>query len=66
MLYLLQFGSAAPILDSKFAKSLGLNFGLEGSDPVAFRNVVIHQGYVPKREQAVAYGEVVTDICTCY
>ncbi len=59
MLYLLEFGTPAPLIDVKFVRSLKVDLGVDGNDPVNFRNIVVHQGYVPKREQAIAYGEIV-------
>jgi hypothetical protein len=57
MLYLRDFGESAPLFDKAFVKESGFKLGVEGNDPVYFRNLVTHQGYIPKREHALAYGE---------
>lgn len=60
MLYMHEFGQAAPVVDNKFVQSLKLDLGIKGNEPTTFRNKVIHQGYIPRREQVIAYGEVIS------
>jgi hypothetical protein len=59
VLYLIEFNESAPLFDINFIKSLGLILDKKGNDPVHFRNRIIHQGYIPQYEQAMAYGEAV-------
>jgi hypothetical protein len=59
MLYFNVFNQAPPAFDKKFLDSRGIKLGIEGNDPVNFRNIVTHQGYTPSYNQAVSYGEAV-------
>ncbi len=59
LIYLTVVKQSAPIFDSSFLKSISIKLGIEGNDPVNFRNNVIHQGYIPTFEQAVNFGEAV-------
>ena len=49
----MDFNAHTGVSDNKF------KLGIKGNDPSNFRNLVIHQGYVPSREQAIAYGDAV-------
>lgn len=59
MLYLIVVKQQPLIFDASFLKSVSIKLGLEGNDPINFRNNVIHQGYIPSLIQAVSFGEAV-------
>jgi hypothetical protein len=62
VLYFNEFSELPPIFSAPWFKNkLGFDMKVGGKkvDPVYFRNIVIHQGITPSREQAVRYGEAV-------
>ncbi|WP_157886848.1 hypothetical protein [Hymenobacter sp. PAMC 26628] len=58
-LYYDRFDESPIQFDGKFLKKHGLKLKKEPIDPIAFRNLVVHQGYIATREQAIAYAEAV-------
>lgn len=57
-LYLLEKGTKAPSIDKKIANISGVSRG-KTKTWTAFRNAVIHKGYIPKKEESYAYIELV-------
>ena len=59
MLFLCVFQQPPILFDAKFLNRHELRLGIEGNDPIKFRNLVIHQGYLPSYNQAIVFGEAV-------
>ncbi len=58
-MYFNEFNEAPVQFNQSFAKGRGLDEKV--SDPVNFRNLVTHEGYIPSREQTVQYAALVHD-----
>lgn len=56
ILFLKYVNSAPPILDEKFLKKHNLKLSVE--NPVNFRNNIIHQGYIPTKEECISYAKI--------
>jgi hypothetical protein len=56
-LYFQLFSRPMPALDIAFVKQHHLN--LDGKEPSNFRNIAVHQGYIPARVYAIHYGEAI-------
>jgi hypothetical protein len=60
ILYLNEFEEAPPVFNKSWlTKNTGLQLKLNGKavETTEFRNKVVHQGYIPTKEEAVLYGE---------
>ena len=60
MAYFSAFNEAPTPFDKRFLDKRNINLGIEGNDPVHFRNIIIHQGSFATYNQAVSYGEAVS------
>jgi hypothetical protein len=56
ILFLKYVNFAPPILDEKFLKRHNLKLSVE--NPVNFRNNIIHQGYIPTKEECKSYAKI--------
>jgi hypothetical protein len=61
-LFFSEFDKPCPIFSSHWLKTCaGIELKVDNKkvDPIYFRNIVVHQGYTPTKEQALLYGEAV-------
>lgn len=56
ILFLKLTNLAPPVLDEKFLKKHLLKLSVE--NPVNFRNNIIHQGYIPTKEECISYAKI--------
>ncbi|QBN17261.1 hypothetical protein [Flavobacterium nackdongense] len=56
MLFLKLLNFAPPVLDEKFLKKHMLKLSVD--NPINFRNNIIHQGYIPTKEECISYAKI--------
>lgn len=57
MLFLQEFRECPILFDKPFFDECGIELKFRTGDPINLRNKVVHDGYIPTREQAIAFGE---------